>query len=241
MIRRYFLPVLAAAALAGCPSAPSQSVGYAGANAPSPSGALGGLIGDSASPEDAAVRDTLLKPTKVAFPTRVGMLFYGYTSALKAEDQAALLATVRSELVATGLVKTALQIPQALVGGSPNLASLRKLAARFQVDVLLLLSGQSGVQLSDAQPTSFFDSFGNKAWFEGRASVDGLAVDVSTGLFFTSFKAAGQNGPVQADRSVGFDASTYPLAKQAETAALQGAKQRLVEALTALKASEGAN
>jgi hypothetical protein len=240
MIRRFFLPVLAATALAGCPQSPTQSLSGPYAQT-APAGALGGLIGDSATPEDAAVRDTLLKPTKVLFPARVGLLFYGYTTALKAEDQAALIGTVRQELVDTGLVKSALQVPQALVGGSPNLSALRKLAARFQVDVLLLLSGQAGVQYADAQPTSFFDSFGSKAWFEARASVDGLAVDVASGLFFTSFKAAGSAGPVQTDRSAGFDAATYPLAKQAETKALEGAKDRLVEALKAVKASEGNN
>ena len=241
-----FKPLLAAltlASLAACASPAATSGGLIANNAGGVvSNGLGSLIAqNTVSPEEQALRDTLVRPNAVTFPTRLGILFYHYDSNLKLEDQQALMAQVRSELQATGLVKTAFQLPQALVGNNASLADLRTLAARFQVDVLLLLSGSGDVVTDDPLTSSFWDQFANKGWYAGRATVEGLALDVATGIFLSSFNAAGASDATQVDLNSGFDAATYPLDLKAETTALEGAKQKLVDAFNGLKAANGAH
>jgi hypothetical protein len=240
-MRSHYLAIaslLTLLSLTGCPSATPSSPSYGSATQPSASSTgLGGLIRDTGvTPEEQALRDTLVQAPALKFPARLGILFYGYQTSLKAEDKQVLLAKVRDELVATGLVRSAFQIPETLLSATPSLSTLRSLAAHFQVDVVLLLSGQGGLQLADAQPTGgFFDAFSNKAWYEGRASVDGLAIDVATGLFIGSFKAAGQDGPQRIDRDTGFETASYPMRLKAETIAIENAKQRLIDSLSALR------
>jgi hypothetical protein len=234
MFRR-FLPI--AALLAGCSSPAPMTAGMVSNSGPMGGGAL---ISDTASPEDSMVRDTLVRPVSLKFPVRLGVLCYGFNSTLKAEDQTAGLNKVRDQLIAAGQAKSAVVIPATLLESQPSLSSLRKLAARFQVDVLLVLSGSSSLQMADNQPTSFWDSFGNKGWYEGRSALQGLVVDIATGLFIGSFQAAGQDGPVQADRTSAFQTTTYPLVQNAEARALDVVRQRLADALNAVKTNQGA-
>ena len=74
-----------------------------------------------------------------------------------------------------------------------------------------------------------------------RRAVEGLALDVATGIFLSSFNAAGASDATQVDLNSGFDAATYPLDLKAETTALEGAKQKLVDAFNGLKAANGAH
>ena len=240
---RHLAVALLAALLAGCPSPTAGIYPYPGALSSPAATGLAGLIGSAGSSTDDAVRNTLVRPTALTFPTRIAVIAYNYNSALKPEDRQAAMNTLRDQLLGSKLVREVFQVPESLASSASTLDGMRGLAARFQSDVLLVLSGSGGVKAADATaPTSFFDTFSSKATYAGSATIEGLAVDVVTGIFIGSFKTAGASDPKQVDtgNAATFAGAVYPLAQTAETKALASANTRLIDALTALKTANEA-
>lgn len=239
-------PLALAFLLAAC-SGPSATVpGMAGPMPTRPSagpGGLAGLVGNSSviSQEEAELRDLQRRPTAIAFPARVGVLFYEYNDPLKKEDHQAIVEAIGKEMVATGLVTTVAQIPNNVVRPGDSLEALRKLAARFQVDVLLLVSGQQGFVRADEQPATGLFSFGNLTAYEARSTLTGLAVGVYSGTFLTPYEVVGKAGPETLDPNAGaFAADQYRLRKAAHEQSLRRLKDDFVAGLGRTKAAQDA-
>jgi len=144
-------------------------------------------------------------------------------------------------MVEMGLVSAALQIPPATVRPGDNLDALRKLAARFQVDVLLIVSGSSSLDKAGEQPGGFL-GFGDPiALYEARASLSGLAIGVFSGTFLTPFSAVGIS-PQQAveGRGTAANEATYQLRLTAQKDALGRLKTNFIDGLRATKATQDA-
>jgi hypothetical protein len=230
--------VLTALVLAGCsspaPTAPGTSVPTGSA---APGGSLGNLVGGAITQEEAELRDIQQRPNEIAFPVKVGILFYDYQTSLKPEDQQALLQGVSTDLVATGLVKDVFQIPPSMLRGGDSIDTIRKLSARFQVDALVIVSGSQSFQRADAQPLGFWDSFSNRAYFEARTNLSAIAMNVYSGTFLTPLQAVGKEGPALLDTDAkDYPTTVYAMRQKAETAAFTQLKTDFVTSLTKLKA-----
>lgn len=206
-------------------------------------GGLAGLVNNSSviSQEEAELRDLQKRPTAIQFPARVGVLFYEYNDPLKKEDHQALLEQIGRDLVATGLVTNVAQIPNNLVRPGDSLEALRKLAARFQVDVMLLVSGSQSFERADAQPATGIFNFGSETAFEARSTLTGLAIGVYSGTFLTPYEVVGKAGPETLDPNAGsYAADQYRLRKAAQEGALRRLKDDFVAGLGRTKAAQEA-
>lgn len=231
----------AALLLSGCPAGMSSPTTPGGAPYPMPSGGKGGelgnLVGDALNRDENELRAIQKRPQEINFPVRLGVLFYGYQTSLKPEDQKALLDTVGGEMVASGLVKSTFEIPDSMLRGGDNLDSIRKLSARFQVDALLIVSGTQSLQRADAQPLGFFDSFTNRAYYEARTSLTAIAMNIYTGTFFEPFETVGKDGPVLLDADASdYATNLYAMRQRAETTAFNQLKTEFLASMTRLKA-----
>lgn len=223
--------------MAGCSSpAPNATMPYP-APTPRAGGSLGNLVGDALTQEESDLRAIQKRPQEIAFPVKVGVLFYDYQTALKPEDQQALMDAVSKDLVASGLVRDTFQIPTSMLRGGDTIDSIRKLAARFQVDALLIVSGSQTFQRADAQPLGFWDSFTNRAYYEARSNVTAIAMNVYTGTFLSPFQVVGKDGPTLLDADASdYAASVYAMRQRAETSAFTQLKASFIDSLTKLKA-----
>ncbi|MEB3329529.1 MAG: hypothetical protein VKQ33_09890, partial [Candidatus Sericytochromatia bacterium] len=78
--------------------------------------AIASLISETgaASADEAEVRDLLRRSSAVAFPARVGILFFNYTPPLPEDERQRLLARLGEEVVASGLARGAVAVPDEL-------------------------------------------------------------------------------------------------------------------------------
>lgn len=222
-----FFPL--ACLLFACAPAPDAALPHF--TSPSP-GVFSGVLGPSPGTQ---IAQNLNARLQVHFPARVGVLFYGYTPQLKAEDQQAVMDTVSTQVQSGGQVKSLVLLPASLTRPGDSLDTLRQLAANFQVDVLVLVSGSDSLDRASAQPLGFFDQFTSKAYMENRTVLQGLAVDVLSGQFLDPLQAVGKSGPTLLDAGdpSSYDAGTYTLAKDSETAALTELASKLKDVLEA--------
>lgn len=208
-------------------------------NAPMPIGSAGlsGLVGGS-SGTDAGLVDLLNRQPGVTFPVRLGVLFLNYSDPLKPEDQQTLMDGITKDVVAAGQVRSVVQIPATLVNATDSVDTLRSLAARFQVDLLLLVSGSNDTAAAPDQPAQgLFGGAGTS--YESRTTLSGLALGVYSGTFLTPFEVTGKSGPTTVDPSGSAgQAQLYQLALAAQTQALGNLKSQLIEGLKQLQAYE---
>lgn len=246
MLRRLALFFALPLALVGCPASMSPtSPHFGGASAPDDEGGLSGLVSGSVITKDEQVlRDIQQRPTALAFPVKIGVLFFEYNSELKAEDRQKALDDARAQLIATGNVRNVFPVPGTFLNGSESLDDLRKLAARFQADVLLIVSGQSAFERADAQdPTNFWsDLFGApKVKYEARMTLTSVGLDVFSGTFMNPVTVAKKSGTVALDRAqADYASERYKLTSQAELDAFVSLREQLAAGLAAKRAAMAA-
>ncbi|MEB3329971.1 MAG: hypothetical protein VKQ33_12125, partial [Candidatus Sericytochromatia bacterium] len=85
------------------------------------------------------------------------------------------------------------------LGRGVTLEGLRKLAARLQLDVLVLVSGSSQFKRSETQPGGLFAAFSNAANFEARSALTGFTLDVFAGTLLTPITGLGATSPTLLD------------------------------------------
>lgn len=229
------LPIL----LAGCPAAaPTGVPGMAGGSFGSARGGLSDIVaGSVVTREEQELRDIQTRQTALAFPVKIGVLFFEYDSALKAEDRQAALDDARTKLIETGHVREVFQIPSNFLRGGESLDALRKIAARFQADVLLIVSGDASFQRADTQNNAFWDIFSNTTNYEARMALSGLGLDVYAGTFMTPLAVATKAGPAALEPgAANFSAERYKLERQAETEAFAQLRAQLAAGLAAKRA-----
>lgn len=243
-MKRSFLSVLALSLLSlstACVNSVPGSVSYP-ESAPIPQregGSLADLLtGSVVSEAEQQLRDTLQRQIVLDFPIKLGVLFYQYDSKLDASDRAAAFDGLRTHLSQPDLVSEVLQIPDSLVGSEANLESLRSLGARFQTDVLVLVTGAHSYGRARNQNLSFFDSFSDKAYYESEVRIEAIALDIYTGTFLTPFSVAIKGEPRLLDRAdPNFTALQYQYQKETENAAWQAMQAEALDRLQQLKRS----
>ena len=145
--------------LSACGPAPTEpSMGYASYPSAEPSaepyydnGLSSLLTGSIVSEEEQQLRDQLHRKVLLDFPMRVGVIFYDYDTELDPSDREDMFDNFAAGLEETGLVREAVEIPDSLIQGRPNLEQLRQLGARFQTDILILINGRHETPISHVQ------------------------------------------------------------------------------------------
>lgn len=220
------LPVLVAGLLAtGCMNthvAPPTPRAYP---SPSPQTNLSDLVKAQTETQN-EIQQNLSTPVRPETPMRVAMLYRGFTPLLKPEDQQAAIAQLTQELQASGLVSTLTLVPPSLVGPSDDLETMRKIASRFQSNVLLIVTGGTEVALADEQPQGMFSNATNLV---ARTVLTGLAVDVLSGRFLAPIEVVGKSGPSTVNPDGTAAETRYQLEKGAETQAFSELKTRFLE------------
>lgn len=198
---------------------------------------LAGLIGSGiSSPEEQELRDVMRRTPHLEFPIKAGLLFYDFEDPLKGEDHQAIVEKANQDMVATGLVRAVAQLPSALLKGGDSLDAIRKLAARFQVDVLVIVTGRPEFTKATQQPTGFFEQFSNQANYEARSSLTGLALDVFSGTVFAPVEVVGKEGPALLDTGADtFAAAAYEMKKKAQSQSIGKLKDEFLRQLTDLR------
>lgn len=223
------LPLLLSACPAASPTGTTPAPGAFG----SARGGLSDIVaGNVITREEQELRDIQTRQTALTFPVKIGVLFFEYDSALKVEDRQAAIDAARTELIKTGHVREVFQIPSNFLRGGESLDGLRKVAARFQADVLLIVSGDASFQRADDQTFGFWDMFSNKAKYEARMAMSGLGLDVYAGTFMTPLQVATVAGPATIEPAdANFAAERYKLQKQAESEAFGKLREQLATGL----------
>lgn len=206
----------------------------------SPSAAPGSLAdlltGTVVNEAEQQLRDTLQRQIVLDFPIRLGVLFYQYSSQLDHSDREAAFKALQNHLNQADLISETVQLPDSLIRGGSSLESLRNLGARFQTDVLVLVTGAHRFERSRKQNLSFFDSFSDNAYYESEVQIEALALDIFTGTFLTPFSVAVKGESVLLDRAASdYAEQIYSYQKQVELQAWQHLQQEALERLQVLK------
>lgn len=199
--------------------------------------ALATLIGDSViSKEELQLRDTLQRKIDVKFPIRVGIIYYSYTSQLEAKDQQLIFESAQKSFKDSGLIRDTFQIPSSLLGSGANIDTVRQLGARFQADIVVIVSGSHIFEKSRNQPLSFFDSFTDRTYYESNITIDAIALDIFSGTFLNPLRSVLQTDPAVFDRAApDFQNSTYQFRQNAENKVWQDLEQKFINSLKTLK------
>ncbi len=211
-------------------SAPSASTSPGGS-------ALSTLLGESViTKEELQLRDTLQRKIELKFPIRVGVVYYSYTSQLESQDQQVIFEQVQKNFKDSGLIKETFQIPSSLLGSNANVDTLRQLGARFQADVVVIVSGSHQFERARSQTLSFFDSFTDKANYESTVSIDAIGLDIYSGTFISPLRSVIKTTPQVFDRSApDFSSTAYAFRKEAEAKVWQELNVKFLDSLKSLK------
>lgn len=241
---RILLGTLAVSILTACstPISTQPTVGYAYPSPSAmPSSAPGGLAslltGSVVTGEEQQLRDIQKRQILLDFPIRVGVVFYNLNTRLDSTDLETQFDDARKAFKDSGHVRETIQIPNTLISGNVTVDEMRRLGARFQCDIVMLVTGNHRFEKSKSQNLSFFDTFGEKAYYESEVKLDAIALDVYTGTLLSPFDAAAKNGPTLLDRAASdFSQKSYAQSKESEVKAWVSLRTEAIERLTSLKA-----
>ncbi|MEB3329969.1 MAG: hypothetical protein VKQ33_12115 [Candidatus Sericytochromatia bacterium] len=228
--------------LAGCSEARGGRLPIPVPSPPPPPNDLGALVGQAEPPatEEGEVRELLRRPVAVVFPARLGLLFYGYEPPVLDEERLRIVDQLNAGLVASGLARQASAIP-AVLGRGVGLEGLRRLAARLQLDGLVLVGGRSRFERSELQPGGFFAAFGSGANFEARTTLTAFTLDVRAGTLLTPASGAGATPPTLLDPTLpSFVPERRRLVREAFSDAVTGLGQGLQAGLREARDAQAA-
>ncbi|PKL75824.1 MAG: hypothetical protein CVV27_13430, partial [Candidatus Melainabacteria bacterium HGW-Melainabacteria-1] len=179
-------------------SSPSD---YGAAPRPEASGGLASLLtGQVVSADEQQLRDIQKRQILLDFPVKVGVVFYNLNTRLEATDIETRFDAVSTAFKDSGLVRETLRMPSTLISSSVTIEELRRLGARFQTDIVVLVTGTHQFQKAKSQNLSFFDSFSDKAYFDSEVKFEAIALDVFTGILLSPFDAAAKASSVLLDQ-----------------------------------------
>ncbi|MGV3523272.1 MAG: hypothetical protein ACO1RX_03560 [Candidatus Sericytochromatia bacterium] len=195
------------------------------------------LTGQVISGDEQQLRDIQKRRIVLDFPIKVGVIYYQYQSKLDEADREKVFDDLSAALQADGRVRETIQIPSTLVGSSIGIEELRKLGARFQTDVVVLIGGSHDFERARNQNLSFFDSFSDKSVYESQVKLDAITLDVYTGTLLSPFNAAYKAQPITLDRAAStYQQQVYTYQQQAEVEAWKGLQQEAIERIQQLEA-----
>lgn len=205
-----------------------------------PNPALSNLVGSAPAIEN-EIAQNLANPVNLTFPVRVGVLYYGFTPTLKPEVEQEMAATFTREMQASGLVSHVVFIPPSLTSTSDSVENIRKLASRFQSDVVLFIDGSSRQELADRQEGGFFGQFSSRTHYESRTLLTGLAMGVLSGRFLPPVQVVGHSGPKAiAPEDAGYTAQLEALQQESERGALLELERQFVQVLRSMPGAPAA-
>lgn len=174
--------------MAGAPAPSSAPYGYDSAlNNFKP-----GVLPDTAlSPEEAKLASLLSKKVKIEFPVKLGLVLYKPSSAISEKDRVDYYNNFVSELKKNPNVSSVSEISSSLVSSANSVEDLRKLAARFQVSILLIVNDtyQPAIEDKTALKLPVDVVLGNKNW-ESFSNIEVFALDILSGVFISSESAS---------------------------------------------------
>lgn len=226
--------------LSACTSGYSTSIAPMAAPSAMPDSArspLSSLLGESViSKEELQLRDTLKRKIDLKFPIRIGVIYYSYTSQLESQDQQKIFEQIQANFKDSGLIRETFQIPSTLLGSGANIDTLRQLGARFQADIVVIVSGSHQFERAKSQTLSFLDSFTDKTYYESTVTIDAIGLDIFSGTFLSPLRSVLKTTPQVLDRSApDFSSSSYTLKKEAEATVWKDMGTKFLESLKALK------
>lgn len=203
--------------------------------APSSLAAL--FSGQIVSTQEQQLRDIQTRKIVLNFPLKVGVIFYNLQTKLEDADLKAQFDLVREDLKKSGQVRETIQIPNSLLSAPLTIDEMRTQGARFQCDIMVLVTGSSDFSKSKTQSSNFFDSFSNKLNYESKVKLEAIALDVYTGTLLSPFDAAITGKPTAFDRtSADYYSATYNYQKETETKAWDSLRKEAVENIVQLRA-----
>lgn len=195
------------------------------------------FTGEIINQEEQLLRDTLKRQIILDFPVKVGIIYYQLNSQLDAADQETTFDNIRQILADSGQVSETVKIPPTLLSGDANLDGLRRLGARFQTDILILVTGSHSFTRTRVQNLSFWDSFSDQVGYESQINFEAIALDVYTGTLLNPFKVSTKGeavllGPGATD----YVKKRYEYQKKIETQAWSDLGNEAKENLISLRA-----
>lgn len=234
---KQLLPTLLIPITVACGPAPTLlEMGVLDAKAPQQTGTLSDLVSKELAKNEEDVRTLLTRPIRMKFPIRVGVIPYQFYSSLDSEKKQKLFQENKSELENSDLVKEVIQMPQALIPNQPSMDTFRQLGARFQVDVVLIMTGENRFEKARNKDIPFFESFTNQAYWKSEAQIETLTLDTFSGLFLTPVKSiAKQQSELLDPTQIDFEEKQAMIQSEAERKAWKTQKEQLIARLQNIK------
>lgn len=151
------------------------------------------------------------------FPVKIGLIFINHQSNLKADEKQDVFEKMKKELDDSALVSEFIEIPSKLLDSGTTTNAIRLLGSRFQVDIVVILTGTQEFGKASEQQVNFLDLFSNRRAYESHSKLEALLLNVFSGTFLSALQGAGQAGPEILDpEDISFNGGKHNLEKEAE-------------------------
>jgi len=166
---------------------PSAYPSLAATSAPGIGGLLAGDLPTYISDEEKNILAIYQRSVNVQFPLRVGVLSFSNLGGMTQESRTSLYDAFVTKLKTNENISQVVEVPKSLSSSAYDIESIRKLAARFQVSTVLVISDTYQYTTEDktALITPIDVITGNRKW-ESTSNVEAYAIDVLTGVIMFS-------------------------------------------------------
>lgn len=198
------------------------------------------LPGTVLSETEKQLLDILRRTPRPQFPLKAGILIYrGYikNDSIKEEDLKILIEDFNTKIINSGLVKKSNIIPESLLNYGSSLEDIRKLGARFQLDILFIISFSFENKIDNSISLNFWDSLVGSKWYRySICKIEILCLDITTGIFLFSTKLSDKSQTILLDKDdPNFNSSLYNLKKEGATKALDLLSTKVIDELRLVK------
>lgn len=147
-----------------------------------------GVLPDATlSPDEQKVISLLSKKISIPFPLKLGVLLYSQKTNFNQVERSAYFSDFISKLKVNPDVAQVSEIPNTLINTSSTIEDIRKLAARFQTSILIIINDtyQQSVQNDNKKLLPIDVLTGAKYW-ASSARIEVFALDIASGVFVSS-------------------------------------------------------
>ena len=239
----------------GCGPTPVASVGSASYAYPQTAASATPSTTTLLSENEKQLYDILTRAPRPSFPAKAGIYIYDksgssyssysssyysstYTKPLDSDDFKSLTDKFKTNLLNSGLVQKTDILSSTILSYSTNFDEIRKLAARFQEDIVLVVSTKQEIKVDNTQPLGFWDSFVGSKWYRyATANTEVVCFDINTGIYLFTDETVGKSDIALLDKdSVTYQDDQYDLKKQATERAWDDLNSRIIKNLISTKA-----
>lgn len=147
-----------------------------------------GMLPDAnLTPEEQKVISLLNKKVKVEFPLKVGVLLYKQKVNFNQVEREAYFSDFINKLKTNPNISQVSELPNSLINSGSTVEEIRKLAARFQISVLIIIndSYQQSVENNNKKLLPIDVLTGTKYW-SSSSRIEVFALDILNGVFVSS-------------------------------------------------------